>query len=146
MPGLPTLDELRAWREFSEAAEMLRGVLAARLSRESGLSPGDYAVLHALTEQPSGRMSSAELARRIGGERSRLSRHLGRMERRGLITRDECAADVVLEAYGAEVFLAASLPHLRAVRELFVDALTPAQLAAAGEVAAALRRHLHTPV
>ncbi len=69
------------------------------------------------------------------------------MERRGLIRREECATDsrgaeIVLAPDGNDAFRAATVPHLRAVRELFVDALTPAQLAAAGEIAAALSAHL----
>jgi DNA-binding MarR family transcriptional regulator len=69
------------------------------------------------------------------------------MERRGLIRREDCATDnrgaeVVLDPAGAEAFRGATVPHLRAVRELFVDALTPELLLAAGEVAGALRAHL----
>jgi DNA-binding MarR family transcriptional regulator len=69
------------------------------------------------------------------------------MERRGLIRREECAidnrgAEVVLTPTGAEAFRRATVPHLRAVRELFVDALTSDQLVAAGEVAATLRLRL----
>ena len=48
----------------------------------------------------------------------------------------------MLDATGAEAFRRASVPHLRDVRELFVDALTPTQLNAAGEVAKALRERL----
>ncbi|MGW2532140.1 hypothetical protein ACWC10_34550 [Streptomyces sp. NPDC001595] len=40
---------------------------------------------------------------------------------------------------GAEAFRAAALPHLRAIRELFLDPLTEQQIAAAGDAAAALR-------
>jgi hypothetical protein len=50
----------------------------------------------------------------------------------------------VLTTEGADAFRAATLPHLRAIRELFVDALTPEQLAAAGGIAAALRARLDT--
>lgn len=148
MPGrrLPTRAELRTWREFRETTEALRSALAARLQSDTGLSTGDYAVLLALSEAPQGRIRSSELAATIGWERSRLSHHLGRMEQRGLIRREQAAADsrgseIVLEPRGLEVFRAATVPHLRAVRELFVDALTPEQLAAAGEIAAALRAH-----
>jgi DNA-binding MarR family transcriptional regulator len=117
------------------------------LQTESALSPGDYAVLLALSEAEAHRLRSSELAVHVGWERSRLSHHLGRMERRELIRREECATDsrgaeVVLTTAGAEAFRAASIPHLRAVRELFVDALTPEQLTAAGEIAAALSAHL----
>ncbi len=141
---LPTRAQLRIWRDFIETTEALRAELASRLQSECALSPGDYAVLLALSEAPQRRLRSSELATEIGWERSRLSHHLGRMERRGLIRREECAADsrgaeIVLTDGGAESFRAATVPHLSAVRELFVDALTPQQLAAAGELAAALR-------
>jgi DNA-binding MarR family transcriptional regulator len=144
---LPTADELRIWRDFVETAEVLRAQLAARLQRDSSLSPGDHVVLLALSEAPGTRMRPSDLASVIGWERSRLSHHLGRMERRGLICREECATDsrgavVLLAPAGAEAFRGATFPHLRAVRDLFVDALTPQQLHAAGEVAGALRARL----
>jgi DNA-binding MarR family transcriptional regulator len=141
---LPTAEQLRIWREFIETTEALRSELGSRLQAETALSPGDYGVLLALSEADGRRMRSSELAAEIGWERSRLSHHLGRMERRGLIRREECASDsrgaeVVLTAEGAEAFRGATVPHLTAVRELFVEALTPRQLSAAGEIAKALR-------
>ncbi|GID27411.1 MarR family winged helix-turn-helix transcriptional regulator [Paractinoplanes brasiliensis] len=143
----PTRDELRVWRDFLETGELLRGEMAARLQQSSGLSPGDYAVLLALSEAAGHRLRSSELAATIGWERSRLSHHLGRMEKRGLIRREECATDnrgaeVVLTPDGLAGFQEATRPHLRDIREIFVDALTPQQLEAAGEIAAALRAHL----
>jgi DNA-binding MarR family transcriptional regulator len=144
---LPTVDELRIWRDFIETAEALRAELTSRLQSETSLSPGDYSVLLALSEAADRRMRSSELAAGIGWERSRLSHHLARMEKRGLIRREDCASDsrgaeVVLAPAGAEAFRGATVPHLRAVRELFVDALTPQQLAAAGDLATALRERL----
>ncbi|MEW1777005.1 MarR family transcriptional regulator [Streptomyces sp. NPDC086777] len=144
---LPTAEELRIWRDFIEATEALRSALSARLQRESSLSPGEYAVLLALREADGRRLRSSDLAARVGWERSRLSHQIGRMERRGLLRREECVTDsrgaeAVLTPEGAEAFRNASLPHLRAVRELFVAALTPDQLAAAEEIGAALRNHL----
>ncbi|MCO6008911.1 MarR family transcriptional regulator [Actinoallomurus purpureus] len=146
----PTVEELRVWRDFIETAEALRSNLTSRLQSESALSPGDYAVLLALSEADGHRLRSSELAAGIGWERSRLSHHLGRMERRGLVRRQNCAADnrgaeVVLTAEGAEAFRRASIPHLRAVRELFIDALTPEQLTMVDEIAGALRAHLGAP-
>ncbi|WP_152521216.1 hypothetical protein [Nocardiopsis ganjiahuensis] len=43
---------------------------------------------------------------------------------------------------GSKAFHDATAPHLTAIRELFVDALTPEQVSAAGEVAGAPRAHL----
>lgn len=144
---LPAAEELRIWREFIETTETLRSELSSRLQSESTLSPGDYAVMLALSEAHGRRIRSSELAAQIGWERSRLSHHLGRMERRGLIRREECASDsrgaeVMMSPEGAEAFSGATVPHLSAVRELFVDALTPEQLAAAGGIAKALRAKL----
>jgi DNA-binding MarR family transcriptional regulator len=147
---LPTRDELHIWRQFIESGETLRNLLAVRLQSDAGLSPADYAVLLALSEATGNRARSSDLAARIGWERSRLSHHLPRMERRDLIRREECATDsrgaeVVLAPAGRRAFQAATVPHLTAVRELFIDALTADQLAAAGEIAAALRTHLAQP-
>jgi DNA-binding MarR family transcriptional regulator len=144
---LPTRHELDMWREFIEATELLRTAVAARLHDDTGLSMGDYSVLLALTEADDGRYRSSDLATAVGWERSRLSHHLGRMERRGLIRREHCTedsrgAEIVLEPHGEQAFHAATAPHLRAVRELFVAGLTPDQVRAAGEIAAALRGHL----
>ncbi|MEU1620798.1 MarR family transcriptional regulator [Streptomyces sp. NPDC005722] len=144
---MPTTEELRIWRDFIETTERLRAHLASRLQADSALSPGDYAVLLALHEAEGHRLRSSELAAAIGWERSRLSHHLGRMERRGLIKRVECTTDnrgaeAVRTDDGARAFRHATLPHLGAVREMFVDALTPEQTAAAGEIAEALRARL----
>ncbi|WP_431968296.1 MarR family winged helix-turn-helix transcriptional regulator [Actinacidiphila sp. bgisy160] len=144
---LPTTEELRIWRDFIETTERLRSHLTSRLHVDSALSPGDYAVLLALHEADGHRLRSSDLAVAIGWERSRLSHHLGRMERRGLIRRVECTTDsrgaeAVLTDDGARAFRRATLPHLSAVREMFVDALTPEQTAAAGEIAQALRGRL----
>jgi DNA-binding MarR family transcriptional regulator len=144
---LPTKEELRIWRDYVETAEALKYEIASRLQSESSLSAGDYAVLLALSEAPERRLRSSDLAAQIGWARSRLSHHLGRMESRGLIRREECASDsrgaeVVLASAGDKTFQAATVPHLRAIREYFVDGLTADQLVAAGEVAVALRAHL----
>jgi hypothetical protein len=77
-----TEEELRIWRDYIETADKLRSELARRLQQESALSPGDYAVMLALSEAENRRMRSSELATAVGWERSRLSHHLGRMEKR----------------------------------------------------------------
>ncbi|MFD6698248.1 MULTISPECIES: MarR family winged helix-turn-helix transcriptional regulator [unclassified Microbacterium] len=145
--SMPTREQLRIWRDHIETAEALRARLTARLLSESALSSGDYQVLLALTEAPEHMLRSSELAALIGWERSRLSHHLGRMEKRGLIRRQPCVdgahgVDVVATDEGREQFRAGSVPHLRAVRELFLDALTPEQLAYVDDISVALRRHL----
>lgn len=143
----PTPDQLRVWRSFIETSETLRARLAAQLQAESSLSSGDYQVLLALSEAEGHTARSSALAALIDWERSRLSHHLGRMEKRGLVRRVPCAdgvhgVDVLLTDAGAEAFRAANVPHLRAIRALFVDALSAEQLAQVDDITAALRSHL----
>nr|WP_228508791.1 MarR family transcriptional regulator [Herbiconiux sp. VKM Ac-1786] len=143
---------MRVWRDFVETGDRIRSLLAARLQAESGLSTGDYAVLLALSEAPGRRLRSSELASVIDWERSRLSHHLGRMERRGLLSRspsteDSRGSEVVLSEAGASQFRRASAAHLRAVQELFVEAFVEASdsgvgLAQVDAVTAALQAHL----
>lgn len=147
---LPTQRQLRAWRAYTETSEIIRSRAASHLQRAAGLSTGDYQVLLALTEAPGNRLRSSELAAAISWERSRLSHHLGRMEKRGLIRREECTddsrgADAVLTAEGARAFRGGSIPHLEAVRELFIDALSDAQLEQLEELNRTLRNHLGLP-
>ena len=139
--------ELRVWRDFVETGDRLRSLLAARLQAESELSTGDYAVLLALAEARGTRIRSSELADHVNWERSRLSHHLGRMESRGLVRREKCATDnrgseIVLTDHGKAQFRRASAPHLKAVQELFLDALDPALLGKVDEITRALDGHL----
>ncbi|WP_454860069.1 MarR family winged helix-turn-helix transcriptional regulator [Promicromonospora soli] len=145
--AMPTREELRIWRNYIETAETLRTRLDGRMQSESSLSSADYRVLLALSEADRRTLRSSELAELIGWQRSRLSHHLARMEKRGLVHRTPCPDDVhginvQLTDLGAESFRHGSVPHLRDVHELFVDALTPEQLAQVDEFSAALRRHL----
>ncbi len=103
-------------------------------------------MLLALTEAGAGHLRSAELAASIDWERSRLSHHLRRMERRGLIRREDCASDsrgseVWFTTEGARMFRAAAGPHLRAVKKHFADALTPEQFEALGGILQAVRNY-----
>ena len=143
----PTAADLAAWRAFIETSERMRSAIGSRLQSESGLSTGDYAVLLSLSEAPAGRVRSSDLADSVGWERSRLSHHLGRMEQRGLIRREECATDsrgaeACLTPAGAAAFRSASAPHLHAIQELFASALTREQLDAVADISAALSAHL----
>jgi DNA-binding MarR family transcriptional regulator len=145
-----TAQELATWRALLDTTAALVRVLGAQL-QESGLSPGDYQVLLALREAEGRRLRSSELAATIDWERSRLSHHLGRMERRGLIRRDGCATDnrgaeVSLTPSGDAAFRRVSAPHLRAIKKHFVDALTPEQLESLADVLQALQRHLRGEV
>ncbi|GAA1446143.1 MarR family winged helix-turn-helix transcriptional regulator [Leifsonia poae] len=147
-PERLTDDELAVWRSLMDTTTDLRRLLAAQL-QEVALSPGDYAVLLALTEAADRTLRSSELADAIDWERSRLSHHLGRMERRGLLRREECPGDnrgafVVLTDDGIDALRRASGPHLRAVKHYFADALSAEQVAHLADALGTVRTHLET--
>jgi len=142
-----TSDELAVWRSLLDTTTELRRRLATQLADDSKLSPGDYAVLLALSEAEGRRLRSSELAASMDWERSRLSHHLARMEKRGLIAREDCATDnrgaeVLMTPAGADAFHGATLPHLRAIKRHFADALTPEQFDALGDALRAINEHL----
>jgi DNA-binding MarR family transcriptional regulator len=130
------LDESQqqAWRGYLRMQSRLSARLNRQLQTDSDLSLADFDVLVALTDQPEDRLRVSELARVLQWEKSRLSHHVGRMERRGLVVRQECADDgrgafVVLTPEGRRAIEAAAPPHVEAVRRLVFDDLTPQQVA-----------------
>jgi DNA-binding MarR family transcriptional regulator len=142
-----TAGQLAIWRSLLDTTAELRRLVGAQL-QELNLSPADYQVLLALSEADGRRLRSSELAAAIDWERSRVSHHLGRMERRGLIRRGSCATDsraaeVSLTEEGAAMFRRATAPHAKAIKKQFADALTPEQFEALADILMALQRHLH---
>lgn len=145
-----TEDQQRAWRSYLALHKTLIPGLNAHLQSDSGLSPSDYPILVALSEAPAGRARAAALGRETGWEKSRLSHHLDRMEKRGLLCREECAqdtrySDIVLTSAGRAAIEAAAPRHAAHVREWFVEAMTPDQLTAFGEMCEAIAGRVRTP-
>lgn len=131
--------EARAWRGLQFMHLRVDGELARRLAAESPLSYQDYVVLVRLTDQADGRLRLNELADQLGWEKSRLSHHVTRMAKRGLVAKRACPSDgrgtfVEVTATGRAEIEAAAPGHLAAVRELFVDHLSPSQLDALAEI------------
>lgn len=138
---VPWLDEReqRAWRGFHDLRTQLLSHLARQLQRDSGLSEADFEVLVTVSEAPAQRIRAVDLGRRLGWEKSRLSKQVTRMEGRGLVRREDCrpasrGADVVLTVEGKKVIGAAAPLHVVEVRRLFIDLLTPEQLDALAEI------------
>ena len=145
-----TKREEKAWRALQVMQMRLTAELARQLTAESGLSYQDYLVLVALTDQPEGRRRLFELACDLGWEKSRVSHHIARMAARGLVVKQRCGADrrgaeVVVTKRGLKEIEAAAPGHVAAVRRLFVDRLTPAQLDAVGAAATAVLEALDEP-
>jgi DNA-binding MarR family transcriptional regulator len=135
-----TKREERAWRALQFMQLRLEGELARQLASDSGLSYPDYVVLVALTDRADGRLRLFELGEVLGWEKSRASHHVARMVDRGLVRKEKCDSDrrgsyVVVTARGRREIAAAAPGHVAAVRRLFVDRLTTAQLDALADIA-----------
>lgn len=149
IPGL-TAEESRAWRGLLRTTQLLPPVLDAQLQRDDGLTHFEFMVLTMLELEPGGIMRMTALASLTNATLPRLSNVCARLEGRELITRsaspdDRRATDVALTARGEAAVSSAVKAHAALVREVVIDALTPAQLSVLVEITdsidAALARH-----
>jgi DNA-binding MarR family transcriptional regulator len=120
--------ESHLWQTYRDAYRELTATLEARLVN-SGLSGADYALLHPLSSSEAGILRTRDLGRSIGWERSRLSHQVSRMEKRGLVVREECESDargsmVRITPAGRAAIEAAAPDHVDAVRTHFLERLT----------------------
>src|SRR5580693_9725814 len=86
-------DEQRAWRTYLRMSSLLPAALNRQLQQDSGLTLPEYEVLVQLSEAPEQRLRPFQICEALNWEQSRLSHQLTRMERRGLVSRHECAVD-----------------------------------------------------
>ena len=141
--------EQRAWRGLLQMTTRLEAQLNRELQEASGLSLADYDVLVPLSEAPQGRLRVFEVASALGWERSRLSHHLTRMQRRGLITREDCDADrrgafVVLADAGRSAIEQAAPAHVKTVGRLVFDGLSGEQVVSLQAFTESVLRRLDT--
>ena len=125
--------EMACWRAFIESSQLLMTRLEDDLRDTSELTFADYHVLVLLSEAPQQRLRMGELASKLIFSPSRLTYHIGTMERRGLVVREPCPEDrrgsqAVLTATGLLALRDAAPHHLRAVRSAFIDDLDDAEI------------------
>ncbi|MBJ7341111.1 MarR family transcriptional regulator [Mycolicibacterium sp.] len=144
-------EQRRAWRSFVEMHHLLERHLVKHLQQDFDISDSDFEVLVNLSEAPGGRLRAFELGRATQWEKSRMSHHLSRMEKRGLVRRENSDArypDVVLTEAGRSAIESSAPANAARVRALFIDVVGPERLAvieaASDDVLAALEGHLET--
>jgi DNA-binding MarR family transcriptional regulator len=142
--------EMRAWRAYVIASELLRKQLNRELQDRHGLALADYEVLVRLSEQDGGRMRMAHLAGEVASSKSRLSHQIGRMETTGLVQRVECGDDArgvfaeITEAGRARLRETAPT-HVAGVRAHLIDLLTTSDQTALAEIFERVLDHLDHP-
>jgi DNA-binding MarR family transcriptional regulator len=129
------LDERQqqVWQAYLHLNQHLFAVLEQQLVRDAGLSGSDYKVLHPLSEAPGGVLRARELGTELGWDRSRLSHHITRMEKRGLVVRQECSEDarglmVRLTDAGRKAIEGAAPEHAENVQRHFFDLVSDEEL------------------
>jgi len=148
---VPWLDAQQqdAWQRIVNLTSTLPFALHRDLQSDAGLSLQDYVVMARMTEMPNSRARISEVGRALHWEKSRLSHHLTRMEKRGLIRREECADDargafVSLTEDGWDAVVSAAPGHVRLVRELVFDQLSAAEVASLSAILAKVLTRLDT--
>lgn len=131
----------------------MQGELNAHLSRQmsvdSDISMADFAVLVQLTDTADGRVRVLELARLLHWEKSRISHHVARMEKRGLVRRENCGSDgrgsfVVLTELGRTAIEDAAPSHAEIVRALVFDQLSEDEVESLREISEKIFARLST--
>ncbi|HKJ10833.1 MAG TPA: MarR family transcriptional regulator [Ornithinimicrobium sp.] len=133
----------RVWRQWLTANAELGTAVGRQLTQDNGISAPDFHVLVRLSEEPGQRVRIVELARGMQWERSRLSHHLTRMEKRGLVLRRDCPEDgrgqfAELTDEGRRAVEQAAPGHAELVRSVLFDHLSDDELDVLDRVTEAL--------
>jgi DNA-binding MarR family transcriptional regulator len=123
-----TGEELNAWRSFYRMRRGLERALDLQLQRDSQISASEYEVLTVINGAEDRQLRIRDIAMLIGWEKSRVSHLVARMEKRELLGRAECPADlrgslITLTATGRRAVIGASRRHIAAIREYFFDVM-----------------------
>ncbi|MBC9727876.1 MarR family winged helix-turn-helix transcriptional regulator [Streptomyces sp. TRM68367] len=134
-----TPEEQRAWRAYIAATLLLEDALDRQLQQEAGMPHMYYSILAALSEAPERRLRMTDLAERLKITRSRLTYAVARLEKDGLVGRENCRWDkrgslAVLTDEGVKVLERAAPGHVEAVRTTLFDRLTPEQVGQLEEI------------
>lgn len=142
-------EQQRAWRAYVRMQGELNAHLSRQMSVDSDISMADFAVLVQLTDTRDERVRVLELARSLHWEKSRISHHVARMEKRGLVRRENCSSDgrgsfVVLTDQGRSAIEEAAPAHAETVHKLVFDLLTEAEVEALGSISEKIFTRLTT--
>ncbi len=137
-------EEAQLWLEFREFLWGYPSAMDRQLTRDAGMSSGEYAVLAAVSQAAPDALRSGDLAATLQWERSRVSHLLRRMEAKGLIERcasscDGRGQDIKLSDAGWKTIRSAAPDHVSFVRETLFDPLSATEQEQFGAMLAKIR-------
>ncbi len=144
-----TSDELHSWLAVVRLMTWLPWSIDQQLQRDGGLKMVEYQVLAMLSERPDRTMRMSALAEVTNASLSRLSHLVDRLEKKKWVRREADPYDgrftnAILTGDGLDVLAAAAPAHVRHVRSLVIDVLTPEQLRRLGRDAARIMARIDT--
>jgi DNA-binding MarR family transcriptional regulator len=125
--------EWSAWLQLVSTFTLLPAALDSQLQREAGMTHFEFEVMVALSRQPNRSLQLKVLAVVANGSLSRLSHVISRLEGRGWVRRRRSgttgrATHAELTDQGYRKLMATGPIHLREVRRLVFDVLTPEEV------------------
>jgi DNA-binding MarR family transcriptional regulator len=128
-----TEKEQRAWRAYIAATHLLEDAIDRQLQQDAGMPHLYYSILANLSEAPERSLRMTDLAAKTKITRSRLTYAVTRLEKDGLIRREDCKWDkrssfATLTDEGMAVLERTAPGHVETVRSLLFDRLTPRQV------------------
>ncbi|MBN2980721.1 MarR family transcriptional regulator [Cohnella algarum] len=121
-------EEIQLWYKWKGSFHSIFGRVIKEMSDRTGLSEGDYGVLDRLDLLGDGSLRQQELAESMDWDKSRLSHHLTRMEKRRLVMRKPLDTDrgvqVIITPTGKSALNDARPIVSMAIRKHFLDQLT----------------------
>ena len=134
-----TPGEQRAWRAYLAATLLVEDAIDRQLQQDAGMPHLYYSILANLSEVPEQQLRMTDLAERTKITRSRLTYAVTRLEKDGLVLRENCRWDkrgsiAALTEEGMTVLEGAAPGHVETVRSVLFDRLSPEQVGQLEEI------------
>lgn len=131
--------EQAAWRGWIDASRRVLAATDRQLKTDAGLTTDDYEVFVRLSEADDNRLRMSDLANSVTNSPSRISQRIDRLSRDGLVERVRCETDarvwwVALTDAGRAKLAATAPGHVAEVRNVFIDRLSPDEVAALAKI------------
>ncbi len=131
-PRWLTDEEQTTWLAFASVLFRMPVALDNQLQRDAGINHFEYTVMAALSEAPERTLRMSHLAAMAESGLPRLSQVVGRLEKRGWVTRTADPTDgrstlATLTGPGWDKVVQTAPGHVEEVRRLVFDTLTKAQ-------------------
>ncbi|MBY8344416.1 MarR family transcriptional regulator [Streptomyces spinosirectus] len=136
-----TSEEQRAWRAYIAATHLLEDAIDRQLQQDAGMPHLYYSILANLSEVPDRQLRMTDLAEKTKITRSRLTYAVSRLEKDGLVRRENCKWDgrgsiAALTDEGMAVLERTAPGHVETVRASLFDHLSEEQVRQLEEICA----------